>query len=167
MDDLKLFAKNEDQIDNLVNTARIFSEDIKMEFGLPKCGVLIMKRGKVVKSEVISIPDGKMTKNVEECGCKYLRTLESDSVKHKEIKDQMKKKYIRKVRNILKSKLNGGNIILTSNSRAVSIERYGAGIINWTRMGLEQLDWRTRKLMTMHGEHHPKSNVDRLYLQRC
>ena len=46
MDDLKLFAQNEDQID------RIFLEDIKMEFGLPKSGVLIMKRGKVVKTEV-------------------------------------------------------------------------------------------------------------------
>ena len=43
MDDLKLFAKNEYQIDNLVNTVRTFSEDIKMEFGLPKCRVLIMK----------------------------------------------------------------------------------------------------------------------------
>ena len=50
MDDLKLFAKNQDQIDSVVNTARIFSEDIKMKFGLPKCEVLIMKRGKVVKS---------------------------------------------------------------------------------------------------------------------
>ena len=60
--------KNEDQIDNLVNTARKFSKIIKMEFelpkcgvfGLPKCGVLIMKRGKVVKSEGISMPDGKI-----------------------------------------------------------------------------------------------------------
>ena len=51
MDDLKLFVKNEDQIDSLVNTVKIFSEDIKMEFGLPKCGVLIMKRGRVVKNE--------------------------------------------------------------------------------------------------------------------
>ena len=32
MDDLKLFAKNEDQIDSLVNTVRTFSDDIKMEF---------------------------------------------------------------------------------------------------------------------------------------
>ena len=38
MHDLKLFTKNEDQIGNLVNTVRIFSEDIKMELGLPKCG---------------------------------------------------------------------------------------------------------------------------------
>ena len=31
MDDLKLFAKNEDQVDSLVNIVRNFSEDIKME----------------------------------------------------------------------------------------------------------------------------------------
>ena len=68
MDDLKLFAKNEDQIDSLVNTVKKFSEDIKMEFGLPKCGVLIMKRKKVVKSEGISMPDEKMMKNIEEGG---------------------------------------------------------------------------------------------------
>ena len=37
MNDLKLFAKNVDQIDSLVNTVGIFSEDIKMEFGLSKC----------------------------------------------------------------------------------------------------------------------------------
>ena len=82
MDDLKLFAKNEDQIDNLVNTVRIFSEDIKMEFGLPKCGVLIMKRGKVVKSEGISMSDGKMMKNIEKGGYSYLRILEADGVKN-------------------------------------------------------------------------------------
>ena len=68
MDDLKLFAKNEGQIDSLVNTVKKFSEDIKMEFGLPKCGVLIMKRKKVVKSEGISMPDEKMMKNIEEGG---------------------------------------------------------------------------------------------------
>ena len=127
------------------------SEDIKMEFGLPKCGVLIMKRGKVVKSEGISMPDGKMMKNIEEGGYKYLGILEADGVKHEEMKDQIKKEYIRRVRNILKSKLNGGNIILAINSRAVSIVRYGAGIISWTKMELKELDRRTRKLIQCMG----------------
>ena len=44
MDELKLLAKNEDQIDSLENTVRIFSEDNKMEFGSPKCGALIINR---------------------------------------------------------------------------------------------------------------------------
>ena len=54
-----------------------------MEFGLPKCGVLIMKRGKVVKSEGISMSDGKMMKNIEESGYKYLGILEANGVKHR------------------------------------------------------------------------------------
>ena len=152
MDNLKLFAKNKYQIDNLVNTGRIFSEDIKMEFGLPKCGVLIMKRGRIVKNEGISMSDGKMMKNIEEGGYKYLGILEADGVKHEEMKDQIKEECISRVRNILKSKLNGGNIISAINSRAVSIVRYGAGIRNWTKMETEEVNWKTRKLMTMYGD---------------
>ena len=79
------------------------------------------------------------------------------------MKNQIKKKYIRRVRNILKSKLNGGNIISAINSRAVSIVRYGAGIISLTKMELEELDWKTKRLKTMYGAHHPKPDVERLY----
>ena len=69
--------------------------------------------------------------------------------------------------NILKSKINGENIIWAISSRAVSIVRYEVGIINWTKIEFEELDRRTRKLMTMYGSHHPKADVDRLYLKRC
>ena len=51
------------------------------------------------------------------------------------------------------------NVILAINSRAVSIARYEAGILSWTKTELEQLDRRTRKLMTMHGAHHSKADV--------
>ena len=40
MNDLKLPAKSKEQIDSLVQTVRIFSEDIVMQFGIKKCGVL-------------------------------------------------------------------------------------------------------------------------------
>ena len=39
MDNLKLFAKSNDQNDSLVNTVYTFSEDIGIEFGIKKCGV--------------------------------------------------------------------------------------------------------------------------------
>ena len=58
---------------------------------------------------------------------------------------------------MLKSKLNGENIILAINSRAFSILNYEAGIVSWTEMELEELDQRTRKLMTMYRAHHPKA----------
>ena len=87
-----------------------------MEFGLPKCGLMILKREKKVKSEGISIPDGKKIKNIVEDGYNYLGILEIDGANHVEIKYQMKKSYIIRVRNILKSKLNGENIVETINS---------------------------------------------------
>ena len=85
MGDLELFAKNEERMSILVNTVRIFSEDIKMDFGLPRCRVLIMKREKVVKSEGISMPNGNMMKNIEDSGYKY-------AVKYEEMKGQIRKK---------------------------------------------------------------------------
>ena len=56
MDDLKLFGKSEDQIDSLVQTVFIFSEDIGMEFGLKKCGEVILKKQKLVKFDEIDLP---------------------------------------------------------------------------------------------------------------
>ena len=53
------------------------------------------------------------------------------------------------------------------NSRAVSIIRYGAGVIDWTKAELSELDRKTRKPLTMHGAHHPRSDVDRLYQKRA
>ena len=58
MDDLRLFAKNKNQIDSLVQTVRIFSEDIGMQFGIKKCGVLIMERGNVTRTDGIKLQDG-------------------------------------------------------------------------------------------------------------
>jgi len=55
MDDLKLFDKTEKQLDILMSTARIYNNDIKMEFGIKKCGVLIMKKGRLRKSEGIEL----------------------------------------------------------------------------------------------------------------
>ena len=52
------------------------------------------------------------------------------------------------------------------NTLAVSVMRYGAGILKWNTDELESLDRRTRKFMTMHGVLHTKSDVNRLYLSR-
>ena len=44
--------------------------------------------------------------------------------------------------------------------------RYTAGIVEWTIAELEDLDRKTRKLMTAHRTLHPQSDIDRLYLLR-
>lgn len=57
MDDLNLSAKSIDRIDSLVQTVYVFRGDIRMEFGLKKCGVLVLKRGKVAKIDGVTLPD--------------------------------------------------------------------------------------------------------------
>ena len=41
-----------------MQTVRVFSEDIGMEFGIEKCTMLVMEKGKIVKSGGIELPDG-------------------------------------------------------------------------------------------------------------
>ena len=75
MDDLKLFAKSKNQIDSLVQTVHIFSEDIGMQFGMKKCGLLIMEKGKVIRTDGIRLPDGQYTKDINETGYICLEIL--------------------------------------------------------------------------------------------
>jgi hypothetical protein len=49
---------------------------------------------------------------------------------------------------------------------AVPVLRYSFGIINWRQEDLRKLDRKTRKLLTIHGQHHSKANIDRLYVPR-
>ena len=41
------------ELDSLVQTVRIFSSDIGMQFGIFECALYEMKRGKLVQSEGI------------------------------------------------------------------------------------------------------------------
>ena len=66
----------------------------------------------------------------------------------------------------MKSNLNSRNAISAINIWAVAVMRYGAGIVKWTKEELEKLDRQARKIMTMNGALHPKSDVDRLYVAR-
>ena len=79
MNDLKLHSQSEKGLDSLVQTVRVFSEDIGMEFGIEKCVMLVMEKRKIVKSVVIELPDGKVIKSIQDGeSYKYLGILEVD-----------------------------------------------------------------------------------------
>ena len=87
----------------------MFSTNIGMEFGIKKCGILTMRRGKIVKSEEIKLPDGEIMKQVGQKGYAYLGIIELDKIKEREMKEKISKEYKRMQRLILKSKLNCRN----------------------------------------------------------
>ena len=56
MDDLKLYGKNGKEIDSLIKTKWQCSEDIKMEFGILKCALVLLQIGKKTRWEGIQPP---------------------------------------------------------------------------------------------------------------
>ena len=121
MDDLKLYSRSEKGLDSLVQTVRVFSADVGMEFGIEKCAMLVMEKGKNVKSVGIELPNGKVIKSLQEGeSCKYLEILEADKFLEVTMKLNVSKEYIRRLRNFLKSKRNGRNLVGGVNTWAVS-----------------------------------------------
>ena len=82
------------------------------------------------------------------------------------MKEKIRKEYYRRVRLILKSELNAVNRIAAINSLAIPVITYSMNIINWQINDIKKLVTKTRKFLTMYGIHHPKTDVDRLYLPR-
>ena len=90
--------------------------------------------------------------------------MEYDRVKEQEMKDKFRNEYFRRAKLILKSELNGKNKIMALNTWAVSILKYGAGIIKWNKNEQQEMDRKTRKCMTMNNVLHPRSDVAWLYV---
>uniref|UniRef100_A0A8C4WGB1 Reverse transcriptase domain-containing protein n=1 Tax=Gopherus evgoodei TaxID=1825980 RepID=A0A8C4WGB1_9SAUR len=164
MDDIKLYAKNERDIDSLIHLTRIYSEDIGMSFGLEKCGRMVVKRGKVVKTDGVELPAGHIADI--QTNYKYLGVPQSHGNHDEEARKSATSKYHQRIRQVLKSQLSGKNKIHAINRYALLVIRYPAGIVSWPKEDMEAADVKTRKLLTMHGGFHPKSNTQRLYTSR-
>lgn len=90
MDDLKVYGKKEKQIDTLVQAARVVSADMRMEVGIAKYVMLVMKRGNVVQCYGIPVTwqqEGESADRMWWAPYKYLGVLEADGTKHQEMNE--------------------------------------------------------------------------------
>ena len=67
---------------------------------------------------------------------------------------------------ILTSELNARNKTTAFGALAAPVLRYSFGIINWGIEEIKQIDRKTRKMLAMYKMHHPKADIDRLYVKR-
>ena len=66
-------------MDSLTKTIRIFSKDIGMEFDIEKCAMLVIEKGKIVKSVGMELLEGKVIKSLQEGeSYKHLGILEAE-----------------------------------------------------------------------------------------
>ena len=82
MDDVKLFAKNEKELEIPIQSIRIYMEDIGMEFDIEKCAMFIMKKTnsrkkRCAKSKIIRLLGEKEN-------YKYLEILKAVIIKKKQ-----------------------------------------------------------------------------------
>ena len=57
MEDIKLFVKNEKELETLIHAVLIYSQDIGMKFGREKCAILVMKSGKQHMTDRMELPN--------------------------------------------------------------------------------------------------------------
>ena len=141
MDDIKVFAKNQTELESLIQTIRIYTQDIGMEFGIEKCAMLVIKKGKKEITEGIELPSQEKIRSLgEKENYKYLGILEADTVKQNEMKSRVKQEYLRRTRKLLETKLCSRNLLKGINTWAVPIIRYSGPFLKWTIEELRQMD---------------------------
>ena len=71
-----------------------------------------------------------------------------------------------RLRLVLDTELSAKNKFQAIVSLTAPVFRYSFGIVNWRQEELQTLHRKTRKLLTIHGQHHPKADLDCLYIRR-
>ena len=66
----------------------------------------------------------------------------------------------------MKTELNAANRIEAIKTLAIPVVTYSFNIIHWQMQEIRRMDAKIRKLMTIHRMHHPKADVDRIYIPR-
>ncbi|TDH12783.1 hypothetical protein EPR50_G00051580 [Perca flavescens] len=118
----------------------------------------------MVTTEGVELPGGNIA-DVQD-SYKYLGIPQANGNHEEAASQSATDKYLPRVRQVLKSQLNGKNKVRAINKFALPVIRYPAGIITWPKEEIEATDIKTRKFFTMHGGFHPKSSTLRLYTKQ-
>ena len=167
VDDLKLFAANLDEMNQLLDLVTTFSKDIGMEFGESKCSYMEIRRGRAVTSAAALEMNGVKISPVRDGDTyRYLGVDESVTYSGPLNKERATSEYYKRIRKIWASELSAQNKCTAHNSFAVPVLTPTFDILQWSIEELEAIDIKTRKILTSTGNFHRNGDVDRLYLPR-
>ena len=84
MDNIKLFAKNEKELEILIHALRIYSQDIGIEFGIEAFSMQVIKSGKRHITDGTELPNQDKLRTLgEKETYKYLGIIEQEEMKEK------------------------------------------------------------------------------------
>lgn len=164
MDDIKLFGSSLQEIHTLADITQTYSTDIQMEFGIDKCKLLSVNKGKI-EQNTYELTDGQHIDPVDQkSGYKYLGYFQTRQIHYKQTKLTIEQKFKSRLHKILNTQLNAKNTIKAINTFAIPVLTYSFGIIHWSQTNLIKLQRTINTLMTKYRKHHPRSCVERLTL---
>ena len=167
VDDLKTYAQDRKVAKLQLDLITTFSNDISMQFGNDKCAYLYIEKGNVKSlGEQLIMNNIRLNELPEGDTYKYLGQDESVGYNGQLNKEKVLKEYYKRVRKIWSSELYARNKVTAHNVFALPIITPTIGILEWTKLELEQVDVKTRKLLTLSGSFHRNSDIDRLYTYR-
>ncbi|TVU57700.1 hypothetical protein FQP88_24255, partial [Vibrio atlanticus] len=168
MDDLKLYSADKDHLQAALNIVAEYTRDVGMSFGLDKCAVVHLARGKCSDTgDDVELVDGSVLRQLDAGELyRYLGMEEHRMHAVSEVRATLQSEYVRRLRKIWSSELSGKNKVSATNMLAVPVLLYSFGVLKWARKDLRDLDIKTRKIINMNRSMHPNSSVARLYLSR-
>ena len=163
---IKLFTKNEKELETIILAIKIYSNNIGMGFAIEKCHANNEKWKTTNDGRNRTTKSRKYKTALRKENCKYLGILKTDRIKHVPMKVKFKKKYFRRMRKLFETKLHNINLIKGIITWTVSLVRYLRPFLKWTREELQQMDQRIRKLMIVEKALHPRDDLERLHVSR-
>jgi hypothetical protein len=146
MDDIKLYAATNSQLQELLWLTQTFSRDINMVFGVEKCKTLSIAKGKLEMRNFTTEDDDTMVAMNEDDIYRYFSSMQSKKIKHAQMKHKLGEEYLKRTKNILKTKLNGKNTVEAVNTYATPVLTFSFRIVTWALTDLENLQAKTRVL---------------------
>ncbi|KAL0820165.1 hypothetical protein ABMA28_006098 [Loxostege sticticalis] len=109
MDDIKLYASSQNELEQLADITEIYTQDICMEFGIDKCKINSVRAGQNYK-HYYKLDTGEQIEPLEENETyKYLGYNQSKQIHNKETKQTLNQKFRHRLNIILKSQLYAKN----------------------------------------------------------
>ena len=167
VDDLKTFAKNKNEATLHLDLITQFTNDISIKLGLDKCACIYIERrkGKSLGTKLTTIKIDIREPESEET-YKYHRQDEDIGFKGELNKQQVMKEYLKRVRKIWYSELYSQNKVGAHNIFVIPVSSPTLVILDWMKQEFENIDIKTKKILTASGSFHINSNIARLYCYR-
>ena len=168
IDDLKVYQENHARLEVVNETIVQASLDTGACYGVKKCAEIVLKRGKMIKGEGLSVIEEKMKALDPEqrevytfLGCEQAEKIDMERVMAR-VKAETKKR----TNALVQQDLYDKNLIKAINKTVIPVAGYVMNICTFPKHKLDELDKGIKKILKDNKMHGRQASEERLYMRR-